>query len=101
MNTTISHQNDFTILSIEGRLDTITAGEFEATLQQFLGVTGLKLRIDMNNLSYISSSGLRCFIMLLKKMEINNGTLIIYGLTPSIKEVFDMTGFTKLFNIEE
>ncbi|MEG1915692.1 MAG: STAS domain-containing protein [Muribaculaceae bacterium] len=101
METNISEKEGFKILSIKGRLDTIASTDFETTLQQFIAVPNLKLKIDMTELTYISSSGLRCFVMLLKDMKVHNGTLILSGLTHEINEIFDMTGFSDLFNIEK
>lgn len=100
METKISKENDDTTLKVIGRLDTTNAGEFEIVIQQFIKDKELSLIVDLSELTYISSSGLRCFILLLKSMTANNNSLVLENLRPEIKEVFDMTGFTKLFNIK-
>ena len=63
-----------------------------------------KTRADISlwnceQMSYISSSGLRCFLILQKSVQKNQGSLIIEAMRPEIKNIFEMTGCTSLFNI--
>ena len=51
-------------------------------------------------MEYISSTGLRAFVILLKTAKANNTTLIIKNLVPTVKELFDITGFSHIFSIE-
>lgn len=86
------------ILLVSGRLDTQTAPDLEKALDGT--VAGLKdLTIDMSELEYISSAGLR---VILKAQKIMNaqGSMKLVGVNDSIMEVFDITGFVDILTIE-
>ena len=83
---------------LEGRLDTATAPQLEATLNSVLaGVTSLKF--DLEKLDYISSAGLRVLLSAQKTMN-NQGSMVISNVSPEVKEIFDVTGFTDILTIE-
>ena len=83
---------------LEGRLDTTTAPQLEAQLQDSLsGVTDLKF--DLAKLEYISSAGLRVLLSSQKIMN-KQGTMVISNASPEVKEIFDVTGFSDILTIE-
>ena len=83
---------------LEGRLDTTTAPEFEATLNaSLLGVDDLVL--DFSNLEYISSAGLRVLLSAQKKMN-KVGKMTVTGVNETVNEVFEVTGFSDILTIE-
>lgn len=85
-------------LILEGRLDTATAPQLEATLNSVLaGVTSLKF--DLEKLDYISSAGLRVLLSAQKTMN-KQGSMVISNVSPEVKEIFDVTGFTDILTIE-
>lgn len=85
-------------LILEGRLDTATAPQLEAALNSALsGVTTLKF--DLEKLDYISSAGLRVLLSSQKTMN-KQGSMIISNVSPEVKEIFDVTGFTDILTIE-
>ena len=85
-------------LILEGRLDTATAPQLEATLNDVLaGVTSLKF--DLEKLDYISSAGLRVLLSSQKTMN-KQGSMVISNVSPEVKEIFDVTGFTDILTIE-
>ena len=85
-------------LILEGRLDTATAPQLEATLNEALaGVTSLKF--DLEKLDYISSAGLRVLLSSQKTMN-KQGSMVISNVSPEVKEIFDVTGFTDILTIE-
>lgn len=85
-------------LILEGRLDTATAPQLEATLNSVLaGVTALKF--DLEKLDYISSAGLRVLLSAQKTMN-KQGSMVISNVSPEVKEIFDVTGFTDILTIE-
>jgi len=99
MNIEIVTKGDFKIAALNGRLDTTNAGEFERQMTVLLdgGCTGLIL--DCSGLSYISSSGLRVFLVIQKKMKLVNGRFRLCGLLPAIQEIFDIAGFSVILPI--
>ena len=89
-NTTLS-------VALDGRLDTTTAPEFETFLNgNAEGVDALE--IDCEKLAYISSAGLRVLLAAHKKMK---GAVKLIGVDELVMEVFEMTGFADIFNIEQ
>lgn len=82
----------------EGRLDTITAPEFEKELKDSLeDITELVL--DFEKLEYISSAGLRVILSAQKVMN-RKGTMKIIHVNEVIMEIFDVTGFSDILTIE-
>ena len=96
----INKKKDATLLiyQVEGRLDTTTSPQLEDELNGSLnGVT--KLVFDMNNLEYISSAGLRVLLSAQKTMN-KQGEMIVKNVSEEIMEIFDVTGFSDILNIE-
>ena len=81
-----------------GRLDTVTAPQLEAELEKILSDSDA-LVLDMANLEYISSAGLRVILKAQKAMN-TKGTMKLIHVGESIMEVFDITGFSDFLNIE-
>lgn len=93
------NQNGETLtIAIEGRLDTVTAPQLETEVKA--SVDGIKeLIFDMSKLEYISSAGLRVLLSSQKIMN-KQGKMIVRGAGEAIMEIFDVTGFADLLNIE-
>lgn len=86
------------IVAPEGRIDTATAPEFEKTLGEILNGV-LDLVLDMTKVEYISSAGLRV-ILKVQKVMFNQGKMKLIGVNESVMEVFEITGFSSILNIE-
>lgn len=85
-------------IALEGRLDTTSAPLLEAELRQNLnGIT--RLDLDFAALEYISSAGLRVLLAAQKVMN-KQGQMIIYNVSETVMEVFEVTGFTDILTIE-
>ena len=88
---------DLTI-ALEGRLDTTTAPDLEKELKESLdGVETLTM--DLSNLAYISSAGLRVLLSAHKTMVSKGGMKVIH-VNEIVQEVFEVTGFADILNIE-
>ena len=84
--------------TLAGRLDTTTAPELEKELKESLdGVT--ELVIDMTALDYISSAGLRVLLSAQKTMN-KQGEMTVTGVSETIMEIFEVTGFSDILTIE-
>lgn len=93
-----SSGNSLTI-SLEGRLDTTTAPQLEAEITG--GLSGVKdLVFDMSKLTYVSSAGLRVFLKAQKIMN-KQGSMVIKNSSAEVLNVFDVTGFDQLMNVEK
>ena len=98
MTITKAKQDSSLNLALEGRLDTTTAPQLEAELKESLdGVTDLTL--DMKELAYLSSAGLRVILAAQKQMN-KQGKMVIKNVCDTIMEVFEFTGFTDILTIE-
>jgi len=85
-------------LALEGRLDTMTAPQLEAALKEALpGVEALTF--DFGKLEYISSAGLRVLLSAQKTMN-KQGTMKVIHANDMIMEIFEVTGFADILNIE-
>ena len=85
-------------ITLEGRLDTSTAPELEAELGASLdGITDLTL--DLDQLLYLSSAGLRVILGAQKRMN-KQGTMKVVHVADAIMEVFEITGFVDILNIQ-
>ncbi len=99
MNLTSEVKQDHLVITVEGRLDTTQSDGFEKQVMEMLKEDQNRIVLDCKGLNYISSSGLRVFLILQKKMAAEGGALKICNLQPSIKEIFDMSGFSMIFSI--
>lgn len=85
-------------VKIIGRLDTTTAPELESEMTASLN--GVKdLVLDLAELEYVSSAGLRVILKTQKTMN-NQGAMKLIHVNESVMEVFDITGFSDILNIE-
>ena len=86
------------MVKVTGRLDTTTAPELEASLNEsYNGVT--KLVLDFASLEYLSSAGLRVLLQAQKTMN-KQGEMIIKNVNETINEIFEVTGFVDILTIE-
>ena len=98
MKITMNRNGNELIVSLEGRLDTLTAPELEEQLEPALdGVE--KLVFDLAELKYISSAGLRVLLTAMQVME-EQGEMIVKNVTSEVMEIFEVTGFIDDLNIE-
>ncbi|MGN1099039.1 MAG: STAS domain-containing protein [Christensenellales bacterium] len=91
------YEDNKLVLVMEGRLDTVTAPELEREVGELSGVKDLV--IDMKNLEYISSAGLRVILKAQKIMN-SQGSMKLKNVGESIMEVFEITGFSDILTIE-
>ena len=100
MNTNITEKDGKYIVSLEGELDTAHALEVEQAMQPLHELSGKDITINCAHLAYIASSGLRILLALLKSAKSKGNKVVLKNLNDEIKEVFKMTGFIDLFDIE-
>ena len=101
MNIEITQKDGIATMSIEGRIDTVTAKEFEVKMNELLALSCNEMIADCSGMTYISSSGLRGFLILQKSANAKGATLVLKHLSDPIKEVFKITGFASIFKIED
>ena len=87
------------VVKVEGRIDTTTAKEFEEQTASVLEESVTSLVMDFSGVDYISSAGLRVVLVLIKRMK-GQGSMRITNTNEMVKEIFEVTGFTDLVEIE-
>ncbi len=85
-------------IALEGRLDTLTAPELEAVLNDALA-DAEELTFDFEKLDYISSAGLRVLLAAQKTMN-RQGTMKVIHTNEMIREIFEVTGFSDILTVE-
>lgn len=97
MQITKTLNNDALTIAISGRIDTLTAPQLDAEIQGKLD--GVKsLTIDLKDVEYVSSAGLRIFLTAQKIMN-KQGSMVVKNASSAIKEIFDVTGFSDILTI--
>lgn len=92
--------NDICLIILDGRLDQTQTPQLEAELTQLLDEDGrTRLIIDLSQVSYINSGGLRCLVGSWRKARQMDGNLVLCGLSNRLLEIFAMVGFDKVFQI--
>lgn len=99
MKTLFKEENDQYVMFFEGRLDTAAAAGVESDLQPLYNNNGHDIVLDCTQLEYISSSGLRLFLGVLKAAKAKGNHVFIKGMNNDIRNIFQMTGFINLFEI--
>lgn len=99
MTTLIKEENGTLIAEFKGRLDTAAAIQTTKDVEPLMVAENTDIILDCTDLEYISSSGLRIFIGILKNAKANGGQVTVKNINEEISKVFQMTGFNKLFTI--
>lgn len=87
-------------LKISGRIDTVTALDFQKEMEVFLKYEiKPNIEMDCSDLEYTSSQGLRTFLLVQKEVSAKEGNLVLTNMKPEVKEVFDVTGFSNIIKI--
>ena len=97
---TQNKENDILTVYADGRIDTVTSAQFESEVKPSLDGAA-KVIIDLEKLNYISSAGLRVLLGIQKVVSENGGELIIRKPQDTVLEVFDVTGFSEMLEIEK
>lgn len=88
------------VMAISGRLDTNAAPKLISDIEENL-VDGIdSFVLDMEDCDYVASSGLRAILGAQKKMNALQGTMVVKNVVSDVMEVFEMTGFADILNIE-
>lgn len=92
-------RGDVLLVLAAGRLDSNSAATLEAVVPA-RAQERAKLLLDLAGVPYVSSAGLRVLLMGAKAARAKGHRLVLTGLSPSVREVFDISGFTSIFSIE-
>lgn len=82
-----------------GRLDSTSAEEAERTIKEALSRSNHRLLLDMSELDYVSSAGLRVVLAAAKQTSAAGGRFVVCALKPQVRQVFELSGFTRIISI--
>jgi stage II sporulation protein AA (anti-sigma F factor antagonist) len=88
------------VVTISGRLDAVTAPEYEKRIREMIDGGNSYFVVDFEQLDYISSAGLRALLLMAKLLKEKDGKVCFANVKGNVRSVFDMSGFTGLFKME-
>lgn len=94
-------ETNATVVTINGRLDTVTAPEYEKRFNELIAGAESGFVVDFDQLDYISSAGLRVLLATAKKLKGKGGQIRFANVKGPVKEVFDISGFGSIFPMDD
>jgi anti-sigma B factor antagonist len=98
LKVSVNKDGDTYTVLVDGRLDTLTSPQLDEEINKIIG-DAKKLIFDLDKLAYISSAGLRVLLGAAQQMD-GKGEMVLIHVSEAIREIFDVTGFIQIFNIE-
>jgi len=99
MTITEKKEADITILSMEGRLDSLTSPDADKQLAAAIDRGARKLVLDTNGVVYISSAGLRVLLGVTRKVNTLGGKVVLSRLGPQVQQIIELAGFTSFLPV--
>jgi anti-anti-sigma factor len=99
MHITTRTQQGVTLVAVAGKLDSNTSPEAQQAFEAILAGGGRKIVVDFTALDYISSAGLRVLLGTAKRLSGGAGTLRLFGLNDTVREVFQISGFATILAV--
>ena len=90
-----------TVVTLKGRMDATTSSGVEERLMKIIEGGATRLLLDISQMDYISSVGLRVFILAGKRVKNVNGRMELCGPQPTVRQILQIAGFPTLFKIHE
>lgn len=90
------------VLSLAGRIDHSRSDALRAALEPHLAACSAeqdRLVLDLSQLEYVSSAGLRVLMLAQKQVKLRDGTLVVAALQPMVKEIFEISRFSVIFEV--
>lgn len=91
--------NEIFVAEVGGRIDTSSSPAFEEKMRGWIRYGERRLLLDLTGVDFISSMGLRVFLILLKLLEQVQGKAVLCGVGPVVKQLFEMAGFGAYFTM--
>ena len=94
-----TREGTITIVHLDGRVDSATAPELTRHLTDIAAFRSAWIRVDMSGLAYVTSAGFRALLIAADRTEEAGGGLQLTGLSPQLRELFEMGGLLQAFDI--
>lgn len=101
MKTSVEQQENVVVIHISGEVDMSSSPDLRKVLLHEVRQKRPKIIIDLSGVSYIDSSGLATLIECLQGVSKYKGTLIIVGLRPNVRDVFEIAKLDEVFDLRE
>jgi anti-sigma B factor antagonist len=101
MNLKVSDHKDIKIVYLSGRLDAMLSGEVEAELEKLIEAGACKMILELQQLECLSSSGIRIFIAISRKLITKKGKLVFCQMPPQIRKIIKAVELEDVFEIHD
>jgi anti-sigma B factor antagonist len=99
MEISTQEQKRVSVMSVSGRVDSATAPDLENSLKKLVESDKTQIVLDLKDVEYMSSAGLRAMVSTLKAVKRVNGDLRLANPSPRVEEVLRLAGLTSIFSI--
>ena len=100
INSTLDTLNNFWAVSLAGELDVSTADELKKCLHKLVDEKNIDIKLNLEDLDYIDSTGLGVMIGILKRLKIEDKEVYIEKPKNNVRKIFNITGLDKIFKME-
>lgn len=100
INSMLDTSNSFWTVSLEGELDVSTADELKKYLHKLVDEKNIDMKLNLEDLDYIDSTGLGVMIGILKRLKIEDKEVYIEKPKNNVRKIFNITGLDKIFKLE-
>ena len=100
INSILDASNHFWKVFLEGELDVSTADELKKYLHKLVDEKNIDMRLNLEDLDYIDSTGLGVMIGILKRLKIEDKEVYIEKPKNNVRKIFNITGLDKIFKLE-
>ncbi|OQA57086.1 MAG: Anti-sigma-B factor antagonist [Candidatus Omnitrophica bacterium ADurb.Bin277] len=101
MKIQMNHQGDVNVVELEGELDFHSSPELRARLGELTSKQAAKILVNLKKVDYMDSSGIATFVEVFQKTKRYNGRLILAGLTPAVRGIFEIAKLESIFEIAQ
>jgi anti-anti-sigma factor len=101
MNVSARRYASAVVLQVSGRLDQDTCEAFRSDLVKHVetAAQGGGIVLDLSQMEYVSSAGLRCFMLASRQAKARQARIVVAALQPMVKEIFDISHFNLVFQV--
>lgn len=99
LNISAAKQGEAWVVTLEGRIDAASAKSLEEQCLQWIDNGERRLVFDFSAVNYVSSAGLRVFLVAAKRLDTVQGSICLCALNSTLRDVFEISGFSRLFPI--
>ena len=99
MDLNVERDGSLLLVNLAGRLDGSNSRDFESSLNSEIGDSNCSVVLDLGELTYISSAGLRAILLITKSVKSKNASMVLCSLPKQIEEVFKISGFDRIIPI--